>query len=77
LGGLIEVTKPSIGNLQRTTKLLCIAPITPVAIVMTSLANAARVFFVLATMLGTTAACSSHAPAIQQIAAELAYAAGN
>ena len=44
---------------------------------MTSLANAARVFFVLATMLGTTAACSSHAPAIQQIAAELAYAAGN
>ena len=40
-------------------------------IIMTNLANAARVFFVLATVLGTTVACSTNVPANQQIAAEI------
>ncbi|HVJ51157.1 MAG TPA: hypothetical protein VM689_01760 [Aliidongia sp.] len=48
---------------------------------MTNLASAARVFFVLATVLGTTVACSTYVPANQQIAAEIAaepaYSAGN
>jgi hypothetical protein len=50
-------------------------------IIMTKFANAARVFFVLATVLGTTVACSTYVPADQQIAAEIAaepaYSAGN
>jgi hypothetical protein len=50
-------------------------------IIMTTIANAARVLFVVATVLGTTVACSTYVPADQQIAAEIAaepaYSAGN
>jgi hypothetical protein len=48
---------------------------------MTTFANAARLFFVIATILGTTVACSTYVPANQLIAQEIAdepaYFAGN